>query len=96
MVWTWQFEKADGSTVAAPSGAEEFPTQGDAESWVGESWKELLEAGSDQVGRLRAGGRSYGPMSLHGETETEAGAGTGADPEPQPAVEPQGEAAAEA
>ena len=92
MVWTWQFEKADGSTVAAPSGAEEFPTQGDAESWVGETWKELVDGGIDQVVLLEDGEKIYGPMSLHGETET------GAEPaaEPQAAAAPQGEAGAEA
>jgi len=96
MVWTWQFEKADGSTVAAPSGAEEFPTQGDAESWVGETWKELVDGGIDQVVLLEDGEKIYGPMSLHGETETETE--TGAEPaaEPQAAAEPQGEAGAEA
>ncbi len=94
MVWTWQFEKADGSTVAAPSGAEEFPTQGDAESWVGETWKELVEGGIDQVVLLEDGEKIYGPMSLHGETETETGSEPAA--EPQAAAEPQGEAGAEA
>ena len=94
MVWTWQFEKADGSTVAAPSGAEEFPTQGDAESWVGETWKELVEGGIDQVVLLEDGEKIYGPMSLHGETETETGTEPAA--EPQAAAEPQGEAGAEA
>ena len=88
MVWTWQFEKADGSTVAAPSGAEEFPTQGDAESWVGETWKELAEGGIDQVVLLEDGEKVYGPMSLHSDeaeaepapaAEAEAGAEAGAE-----------------
>ncbi|MBC3842038.1 hypothetical protein GXW82_23170 [Streptacidiphilus sp. 4-A2] len=69
MVWTWQFEKADGSKVAAPEGAEEFPTQGDAESWVGETWKELLESGIDQVVLLEDGEKIYGPMNLHADQE---------------------------
>jgi uncharacterized protein (DUF2237 family) len=69
MVWTWRFEKADGSTVAAPNGAEEFPTQGDAESWVGETWKELLEGGIDQVVLLEDGEKVYGPMNLHAEEQ---------------------------
>ena len=77
MVWTWRFEKADGSTVAAPNGTEEFPTQGDAESWVGETWKELLEGGIDQVVLLEDGEKIYGPMSLHSDAEDE----------PQPAAE---------
>ncbi len=81
MVWTWQFEKADGSTVAAPSGAEEFPTQGDAESWVGETWKELAEGGIDQVVLLEDGEKIYGPMSLHSDADpdTEAKATPDAD-----------------
>jgi uncharacterized protein (DUF2237 family) len=69
MVWTWQFEKADGSTVAAPNGTEEFPTQGDAESWIGESWKELLDGGVDQVVLLEDGDKVYGPMNLHPDDE---------------------------
>ena len=81
MVWTWQFEKADGSTVAAPSGAEEFPTQGDAESWVGETWKELAEGGIDQVVLLEDRQKIYGPMSLHSDADpdTEAKATPDAD-----------------
>jgi hypothetical protein len=65
MVWTWRYEKADGSAVASPVGSEEFPTQGDAESWIGETWKELLAAGVDQVVLLEDGVKVYGPMSLH-------------------------------
>ena len=93
MVWTWQFEKADGSTVAAPSGAEEFPTQGDAESWVGETWKELAEGGIDQVVLLEDGEKIYGPMSLHSDADpdTEAKTTPDADTEADAA-----EAAAEA
>ncbi|WP_037604866.1 hypothetical protein [Streptacidiphilus rugosus] len=65
MVWTWRFEKADGSAVPAPSGTEEFPTQGDAETWIGEIWKDLLADGVDQVVLLEDGQKIYGPMSLH-------------------------------
>jgi hypothetical protein len=65
MIWTWRYEKADGSVIASPLGAEEFPTQGDAESWIGEKWKELLAGGVDQVVLLEDGAKVYGPMSLH-------------------------------
>ena len=41
MAWTWRFEKADGSETEPAVAPEEFPTQGDAESWIGEVWKEL-------------------------------------------------------
>ncbi|MEY9835912.1 hypothetical protein [Streptomyces sp. 846.5] len=65
MVWTWRFEKADGSVTASANGTEEFPTQGDAESWIGESYKDLLGEGIDQAVLLEDGEKIYGPMSLH-------------------------------
>lgn len=65
MVWTWRYEKADGSPVAPAEEVEDFPTQGEAESWIGESWPRLLEQGIDQVVLLEDGRRIYGPMSLH-------------------------------
>jgi hypothetical protein len=43
----------------------QFPTQADAESWVGEVWRELLDQGVDAVTLLENGSRIYGPMSLH-------------------------------
>jgi hypothetical protein len=46
---------------------EEFTTQGDAESWIGEYFKELLEGGADQVRLFEDGTQIYGPMSLHAE-----------------------------
>jgi hypothetical protein len=67
MVWTWRYEKADGSPADVSDGAEEFPTQGDAESWLGESWKELLDGGVDQVVLLEDNTKIYGPMPLAAE-----------------------------
>ena len=66
MAWTWQLQKADG-TVLTPRGlpAETFPSQSDAENWLGETWRSLLEAGVDQVMLLEDGRTEYGPMSLH-------------------------------
>jgi hypothetical protein len=66
MNWTWQLEKEDG-TVLASRGLpkDSFPSQGDAESWLGENWRTLLDAGVDQVTLLDEGRRQYGPMSLH-------------------------------
>jgi len=66
MVWSWRFEKADGT--AASSGdvpKEAFGSQGDAESWLGENWRALLAAGVDQVSLLDDTRTEYGPMSLH-------------------------------
>lgn len=67
MAWTWRFEKSDGTETAPAVEPEEFPTQGDAESWIGEVWKELLDGGADQVSLLEDGSQVYGPMSLHAE-----------------------------
>src|ERR1022692_4249855 len=65
MAWSWQFEKEDG-TVAASRGLpkETFSSQGDAESWLGENWRELLEGGVDQVTLVEEERVEYGPMSL--------------------------------
>ncbi|MBV9204750.1 MAG: hypothetical protein JO037_04960 [Actinobacteria bacterium] len=66
MPWTWRYEKADG-TVISPDDLQEalFASQGDAESWLGENWRELLASGVDQVSLLDDGRTEYGPMSLH-------------------------------
>jgi hypothetical protein len=66
MPWTWRYEDLDGRPVDRddlphPS----FPTQADAESWIGESWRDLVEAGVDQVSLLEDDAVVYGPMSLH-------------------------------
>lgn len=56
----------DGATVQP----EEFTTQGDAESWIGEEWKALLEGGVDQVRLFEDATEIYaGPMSLHADAE---------------------------
>ncbi|MFD8237210.1 hypothetical protein ACFV20_35710 [Streptomyces sp. NPDC059696] len=63
--WTWRFEKTDGTEVQPSVPPEEFPTQGDAESWIGEHWKTLQEGGADQVRLFEDTTEIYGPMSLH-------------------------------
>jgi hypothetical protein len=68
MAWTWRYEGSDG--VELPDLQErpaspQFPTQADAETWVGEIWRELREVGVDQVSLLDDGRVAYGPMSLH-------------------------------
>jgi hypothetical protein len=69
MPWTWRYEKADGAVVSG-AGLQEaiFASQGDAESWLGENWRPLLEAGVDQVTLLDDDRMEYGPMSLRPET----------------------------
>lgn len=73
MPWTWRYEKSDGavvsSTVSGTGGQESiFPSQGDAESWLGENWRELLDNGVDQVTLFDDARKEYGPMSLHPES----------------------------
>ncbi|MEN8653192.1 hypothetical protein ABCR94_22000 [Streptomyces sp. 21So2-11] len=67
MAWTWRFEKADGTEVQPAVVPEEFTTQGDAESWIGEVWKELVEGGADQVVLSEDNTKIYGPMNLHAD-----------------------------
>lgn len=69
--WTWRFEKSDGSETEPSVQPEEFTTQGDAESWIGEQWKDLAEGGVDQVTLFEDGNKVYGPMSLHAEEPAE-------------------------
>lgn len=68
MSYTWRYLRADGTEIAdLPESAtsEAFPNQSDAESWVGESWRELLADGIDAVTLLSDDQVVYGPMSLH-------------------------------
>lgn len=64
MAWTWRYERSDGSAVTNAV-SQEFPTQADAETWIGEAWRELLDSGVDQVTLLEEERVAYGPMSLH-------------------------------
>jgi hypothetical protein len=68
MPWTWRYEKTDGVVVSG-AGLQEaiFASQGDAESWLGENWRELLDSGVDQVTLFDDTRKQYGPMSLHPE-----------------------------
>ncbi|MGW6457799.1 hypothetical protein ACWF94_18115 [Streptomyces sp. NPDC055078] len=64
MAWTWRFEKSDGTEVQPAVQPEEFTTQGDAETWIGEYWKELRDGGAEQVVLSEDATKIYGPMSL--------------------------------
>jgi hypothetical protein len=66
MPWKWRYEDQSGAPVELPGRpAEAHPSQADAESWLGEHWRGLLEAGVDQVTLQEDGRDVYGPMSLH-------------------------------
>ena len=65
MSWTWKLENADGESQGT---SETFDSRSDAESWVGESFAELVEQGVDQVRLFDGDSEVYGPMSLHPES----------------------------
>jgi hypothetical protein len=44
MAWTWHFEDAESRPVDGPS--EAFSSQSDAESWLGQTWRELTANGA--------------------------------------------------
>ena len=63
--WSWLFLDAHGDTMEGeglPTGG--FPTQSDAENYLGESWQELLAAGVEAVTLREHEAVVYGPMSL--------------------------------
>lgn len=56
MAWRWTYD--DGGASG------EFPSQAEAEAWLGESWRELLDAGARAVTLMEGDREVYGPMSL--------------------------------
>ncbi|MGI8667790.1 MAG: hypothetical protein ACR2N4_17480 [Jatrophihabitans sp.] len=60
MAWTWHYEPE--GTGAEP--ASSFASQSDAESWLGEAWRELAAAGVAGVSLRRDDEHVYGPMPL--------------------------------
>ncbi|QIG45961.1 hypothetical protein G5V58_13270 [Nocardioides anomalus] len=65
--WSWRLLDASGAEVDVPGDMADrrFASQADAESWVGEIWADLADAGVDAVTLLEADREVYGPMSLH-------------------------------
>lgn len=49
VTWSWRYQDAEGKDVPPPADAETFSAKGDAESWLGESWRDLLDSGVTQV-----------------------------------------------
>jgi len=61
MPWSWRYENVDGRPVAGP--AETFSSQADAESWIGQEWRQLAESGVATVVLVEDDRVEY-PMSL--------------------------------
>ena len=64
MSWYWvpDREPDDPSQIART-----FPTQGEAETWLGEFYPDLVGAGVRSVSLYEADRLVYGPMSLEPE-----------------------------
>jgi len=69
--WSWSYENSAGEPVEASTSSPAFPSQSDAESWIGETWAELLADGVDAVSLFEDERHVYGPMSLHPPTPAE-------------------------
>ncbi len=67
MGWTWRVETSDGAPVTVEGDVPEFPSQSDAESWLGEAWRDLADSGAGQVTLVEHERVVYGPMSLEAE-----------------------------
>ncbi len=63
--WIWTYQAPGGGVPAAgPTTSSVFPTQADAEAWLGQEWQTLLDGGLDSVTLTCADHEVYGPMSL--------------------------------
>ncbi|HEY3737054.1 MAG TPA: hypothetical protein VGL26_06390 [Jatrophihabitans sp.] len=69
--WLWRLESADGTVVdeQSPDSAvlpanPAHTNQSDAESWLGETWRQLAAAGVAQVTLFEDEKLVYGPMPL--------------------------------
>jgi hypothetical protein len=63
MSFTWRLEAADGTELDHPT-VPAHPNQSEAESWLGEQWRALADAGVVQVSLFDGSTRVYGPMPL--------------------------------
>jgi hypothetical protein len=63
MSWTWRLEAADGTALTTPN-SPPHASQSDAESWLGEGWRDLAASGVAQVSLYEDSEVVYGPMPL--------------------------------
>ncbi|MGH3731719.1 MAG: hypothetical protein ACRDTU_23675 [Micromonosporaceae bacterium] len=47
MPWSWRYEDTEGEPAVGP--AEVFSSQSDAESWLGQAWRDLAATGVAKV-----------------------------------------------
>ena len=63
MSWIWTLEGPDGTELTKPA-SPAHANQSDAESWLGEHWRELADNGVASVSLYDGDSRVYGPMPL--------------------------------
>jgi hypothetical protein len=65
MAWQWRYTWVDDTAGDSPlARLELFPTQSDAETWLGENWRGLRAAGVVSATLLEGDRAVYGPMAL--------------------------------
>ena len=65
--WDWRLEDPSGAELDPAAVGVEVPradNQGDAESWLGENWRDLLERGVATVTLFDGEQEVYGPLGL--------------------------------
>jgi hypothetical protein len=67
MSWHWRLEDPAGAEIDPASlgvTVQDSDNQGDAESWLGENWRDLLARGVATVTLFEGENEVYGPMGL--------------------------------
>jgi hypothetical protein len=63
--WTWTYLDAEGRPMTGEALVTNgFPSQSEAESWLGEQWRVLADVGVDAVTLAHEGSVVSGPTSL--------------------------------
>ena len=62
--WTWVYLDVAATPIGLDEPTPAFQCQADAESWIGENWRELVAQGVDAVTLTEGDQTIYGPMSL--------------------------------
>ena len=61
--WAWEFLEADGTRLDRPV-SPAFTSRFDAESWLGEHWRRLVEDGVGAARLLHQGHGAAAPVAL--------------------------------
>lgn len=64
--YRWVCHGAEANVVESLGTGQRFPTQAEAEAWLGDEWPELAQDGVAQVTLVHGDELVYGPMSLSG------------------------------